>query len=149
MKAMDNSVDYVRRNRRKFLQAEQVEPIELTERLLGDALYAGASECTVLRHKDWWIIISSTDWLDGHDVYSPEDIFQHIVPMPEAGPNAMRGEVLLMAFAQKVVTATPTACRVISGEVSMHDEVWRFVSKFPRWERMIAFSVDSSTARVV
>jgi hypothetical protein len=141
MKAMDNTIDYIRRNRGRFLRAKKTEPIELVERILGDALYGGASECAVLRQNDWWIIASTTDWLCGHEAYAPEDMFHRIVAMPEAGQNAMRSEVLLTAFAPKVITATPTACLVISGEVSMDDEVWNLVSKCPEWQRMIAFNL--------
>lgn len=141
MNAMDNTVDYIRRNRDRFLPAKKTEPIELVERILGDALYAGASECAVLRQNDWWMIASPTDWLCGHAAYAPEELFYRIVAMPEAGQNAMRGEVLLTAFAQNVITATPTACTVISGEVAMDDEVWNLASKSPGWQRLIAFDI--------
>ena len=141
MNTLDNTVDYIRRNRDRFLKAKQTEPIELVERILGDALYAGASECAVFRQDDWWIIASPTDWLGGHKADAPEDLFHRIVAMPEAGQNAMRGEVLLTAFAQNVITATPTTCTLISGEVSMDDEVWNLASKFPEWQRLIAFNL--------
>jgi hypothetical protein len=141
MNTLYNSVDYIRRNRGRFLRAKKTEPIELVERILGDALYAGASECAVFHQNDWWIIASPTDWLGGHAVYTPEDLFHRIVALPEAGQNAMRGEVLLTAFAQNVITATPTTCTGISGEVSMDDEVWNLASKFPEWQRLIAFNL--------
>ncbi len=141
MKTMDNAVEYIRRNSAMFLRASETEPIELVERILGDALYAGALECTVFRTNDWWIIASTTDWLSGHEDYAPEELFHRIVAMPEVGQNAMRGEVLLTAFAQQVVTATPTACTVISGEGSTDDGVWNLVSTSPKWQRIIAFRV--------
>jgi hypothetical protein len=142
MKAMDNPIDYICRHRDRFLRAKKTEPIELVERILGDALYSGASECAALHKNEWWIIASATDWLGGHETYAPEDMFHRIVAMPEAGQNAMRGEVLLTAFAQKVITATPAACTVISGEVSMDDEVWNLMCKSCKWQRMIAFKLS-------
>jgi hypothetical protein len=142
MNTLDNTVDYIRRNRDRFLRSKQTEPIELVERILGDALYAGASECAVFRQDDWWIIASPTDWLGGHNAYAPEDLFHRIVAMPEAGQNAMRGEVLLTAFAQNVITATPTECTVISGEAPLDEKVWNLVSKSPEWQRLIAFTLS-------
>lgn len=139
---MDNAIEYICRHRDRFLRAKKTEPIELVERILGDALYSGASECAVLHQNDWWIIASTTDWLGGHAIYTPEDMFYRMVAMPEAGQNAMRGEVLLTAFAQHVITATPAACLVISGEVSMDDEIWTLFSKSPEWQRMIAFKLS-------
>jgi hypothetical protein len=141
MQTMDNAVDYIRQHRAMFLRTKETTPIELVERILGDALYSGASECTVLRQRDWWIIASTTDWLSGHADHVPEELFQKIVAMPEAGQNAMRGEVLLTAFAQHVITATPYGCMVISGDVSSDDEVWHIVSLSQKWQRMIAFRV--------
>lgn len=139
MQAMDNAVDYIRRHRVMFLRTTETAPIELVERILGDALYSGALECTVLHKCDWWIIASTTDWLSGHADYAPEELFQKIIAMPEAGQNAMRGEVLLTAFAQHVITATPHGCMVISGDVSSDDEVWHIVPPSRKWQRMIAF----------
>ncbi len=113
------------------------------ERILGDAPYASASECAVWRLNEWWTIASTTDWLAGHPDCTPEEMFHRIVAMPEAGQNTMRGEVLLTAFMPQVVTATPAACTVISGDVASDDEVWNLVSTSSKWQRMIAFRMDS------
>lgn len=43
--------------------------------------------------------------------------FQSITPILQAGANSMRAEVLLMAFADDVVTPSAAGTHVIKGEI--------------------------------
>src|SRR5205085_11168511 len=72
---------------------------------------------------------------------SVEDVFSRILPLPQAGPNSMRGEVLLTAFARDVVTQRENDRHVIKGNTSMHDDVWDIINSDPDWKRVIAFRI--------
>jgi hypothetical protein len=79
------------------------------------------------------------DWLGTHPDYAPEALFFHIVALPEAGPNSMRAEILLTAFAQKVVTVGTNGRLIIKGEIAPTAEVWRLIESCSGWKRAIAF----------
>jgi hypothetical protein len=139
MKVLEDAVNYIRQRKEMFLRLQEPNPIELVEHIVSDAMYSGASECYILREDNWWLIASKTDWLKCQSKHSPEALFTQIVAFPEAGQNSMRGEILLTAFAKKVITATPNERTVISGNVADDECVWRMALRNPEWQRVIAF----------
>ena len=92
-----------------------------------------------MRNGDWWIISSNVDWLATCPDYAPEELFFNIVALPEAGPNSMRAEILLTAFAQQVVTVSADHQSIIKGDVSQADDIWRLIASRPNWKRTVAF----------
>jgi hypothetical protein len=79
------------------------------------------------------------DWLGTHPDYAPEALFFHIVALPEASPNSMRAEILLTAFAQRVVTVGASGRLMIKREVALTEEIWRLIESCAGWKRAIAF----------
>jgi hypothetical protein len=72
-------------------------------------------------------------------IMPPEELFSHIVAFPEAGPNSMRAEILLTAFAQQVVTVNANHQSIIKGDVSQANDIWRLLASRPDWKRTVAF----------
>ena len=115
------------------------EPVELITHIVGEVLLLGGSETCTMRSGDWWIISSNVDWLATCPDYAPEELFFHIVALPEAGPNSMRAEILLTAFAQQVITASTDQRSIIKGDVSPADNIWQLIASPPDLRRTVAF----------
>ena len=95
---------HVLENKKMYLGRDDVEPDILASFIIDDALVLGAQTVFTKRHKEWWFIGSDFDWLSkGHDkeiLY----LFSNIVPLENGSLNAVRREILLMAFAKNVMT---------------------------------------------
>ena len=107
--------------------------------IVSETFVLGGEETCAVRRGDWWIIRSDVDWLGTHPDYAPEALFFHIVALPEARSNWMRAEILLTAFAQKVVTVGTNGRSIIKGEVAPTAEVWRLNRVMLGWKRAVAF----------
>lgn len=108
-------IAHVRARPEMYLPGGVVDPKELARLLVRDALLLGANHARAMRATDWWLVLADRDWL-GQAQGGARDLFSRVVPFPEVGPNAMRAEVLLTAFAEEVVTFTPDFAEVIKGE---------------------------------
>jgi hypothetical protein len=139
MQAVKDAVAYVRQRPERFCQAGFPNPVELATNLVSEALILGGHETCTLRQGEWWIIGSEVDWLRTHPDYSPRDLFFRIVAFPEAGANSMRAEILLTAFAHKVITVSGDGRDVIKGRVSQTAGIWRVLESRLGWTRAVAF----------
>ena len=139
MQALAEAIDYVRQRPERFFRAGSPAPVELVTHIVGEVLLLGGSETYTMRNGDWWIISSNVDWLATCPDYAPEELFFNIVALPEAGPNSMRAEILLTAFAQQVVTVSADHQSIIKGDVSQADDIWRLIASRPNWKRTVAF----------
>ena len=139
MQALADAIDYVRQRPERFFRAGSPEPVELVTHIVGEVLLLGGSETYTMRNGDWWIISSNVDWLAKCPDYAPEELFFNIVALPEAGPNSMRAEILLTAFAQQVVTVSADHQSIIKGDVSQANDIWRLIASRPNWKRTVAF----------
>ena len=125
-----------------FVWSQPVSGAELAANIVGDALLLTSGHVTAFRNAAWWVIASDIDWIAIQSSSSVEDLFSRIVPLPQAGPNSMRGEVLLVAFARDVVTQSENSRHVVKGDISMHDQVWEILNSDPTWKRLIAFRLE-------
>lgn len=139
MQALADAIDYVRQRPERFFRGGSPEPVELVSHIVGEVLLLGGSETRTMRSGDWWMISSNVDWLKTCPDYAPEELFFHIVAFPEAGPNSMRAEILLTAFAQQVVTVSANHQSIIKGDVSQANDIWRLLASRPDWKRTVAF----------
>lgn len=146
MQALADAIDYVRQRPERFFRAGSPAPVELVTHIVGEVLILGGSETYTMRNGDWWIISSNVDWLAMCPDYAPEELFFNIVALPEAGPNSMRAEILLTAFAQQVVTVSADHQSIIKGDVSQADDIWRLMASRPNWKRTIAFRLAPACA---
>ena len=139
MQAVTDAVGYVSKSPERFFRLGAPAPIELVTHIVSEIFVLGGGETCAVRRGDWWIIRSDVDWLETHQDYAPEALFFHLVALPEAGPNSMRAEILLTAFAQKVVTVGASGRLIIKGEVAPTEEIWRLIESYSGWKRAVAF----------
>lgn len=94
-----DSVGFVKRHPEMFFPGEP-SAMPCLQHLAAEVLFLGVPDVTIERCGDWWIVWSSVDWFV-HDKPA-EDQMRSLIPLPEAGRNASRVEVVIVAFAQAV-----------------------------------------------
>jgi hypothetical protein len=91
-------VTSVREHPSWYFRTGQFDTAEMLGLLVSEATAAGALDVSV-RHVGWWIVASSTDWLDGEVTCFFELTSDHA-----SGRNSARVEILLTAFCPQVWT---------------------------------------------
>lgn len=129
--------NWLRANRRRFLWKEN-EELQLAENLVETAKILTGKAGEIERHGSWWIIGCREDWLGGNDRLT---VFSKLTPFPAAGPNEIRPEALLTAFAKKVVTLSNNSHHWIVGAVSTEIGNLTKLLKRKHWRRIVAFCV--------
>jgi hypothetical protein len=118
---LTDAVGWVRSKPEMFFGKEEPDALDLLNYVMLDLLEIGRGECRIRQAGSWWLVSSDRDWM-AHQTLSVIELFQRVVPAPEHGRNAMRGEVLLNAFAQDAMTLSSSERLVVRGE-SAPDEV--------------------------
>lgn len=115
LQPIDDAVKWVADHPAMFFSSGQFDPRLAAALVVQEALLSGASDVTVRREAEWWVIESRDDWLRPP---LDSDAFQRLVPFAEGGPNGTRSEVLLTAFAADVVTASEGTASLVKGMAS-------------------------------
>ena len=143
MQVQQDPITYVQQRAERFFISGSATAVELATQIIGEVLLLGGHEACAIRDDAWWVIGSNVDWLGNHADYSAKELFFQIVAFPEAGANSMRAEILLMAFAQDVITKGAEGQVVIKGKVEESEKVWRLIDSRPGWKRAVAFRLAS------
>lgn len=145
-----NKIDpilHIRQNKKMYLGREDVNQDFLATNIADDALVLGASTVVIKKEKGWWIIAADVDWLMAGHNEDLKAIFQKILPLKNAGQNAIRREVLLTAFVDDILTWNPkiSEMEVIKGE-STREIVANYQSEvlFKFAKRALAFRIKES-----
>ncbi|HEY7116786.1 MAG TPA: hypothetical protein VH475_09380 [Tepidisphaeraceae bacterium] len=136
-----DALTHLRAHPEFYLPGGRLEPSDFATRLAGDALALGATRTLAVHHHDWWAVAADTDWLVAIPQVAPRELFQRIVPFPQAGANSMRSEVLIAAFADDVVTWTNGVLEVLKGR-SEGLESPRMIPNDGTWRRAVAFRFE-------
>lgn len=115
---ISDAVSLIRKNPSMYLRAEKATGEHLAASMMSTLIWLGALPATVIRLPPWWVISSEKDWLAVAGQANVEAAFSKIVPLPVAGPNSHRDEILLSAFADAVVTLGAGAVRWVKGDSS-------------------------------
>jgi hypothetical protein len=99
-----------------------------------------AGPLRVARHGDWYSIAAEKDWLMSEDGAISFEPFHRVISMPSGGMFYIRGEVILTALTDAVVTSGVDGVTWISGEPAdwtLPDDL--ALSLRPRKGRIVAF----------
>jgi len=143
IQVQQDPITYVQQRAERFFTSGSVNAVELATQIVGEVLLLGGHEVCAIRDDVWWVIGSNVDWLGNHPDYSAKELFFQIVAFPEAGANSMRAEILLMAFAQDVITKGAEGQIVLKGKVEESAKVWCLIASHPCWKRAVAFRLAS------
>jgi hypothetical protein len=111
---LDDPIDVIRRRPTMYLGVDTPTAQVLAGRMVSSLVWLDALPAGVSHLGEWWVIRSERDWLSA-DGPSSLAAFSRILPLPGAGANSMRSEVLLTAFAECVVTAGTDGVSWIKG----------------------------------
>jgi hypothetical protein len=111
---LDDPLGWVASHPERWFHSGHVNAVELVQSLSADALLSGAHDVVVQQDRDVWVVASSMNWLLVPSVSIPE-LFVRIVAHAGAGPNSMRGEVLLNAFCPEIVAVVSGATTFMKG----------------------------------
>jgi hypothetical protein len=128
-----DAVAAVREHPEWYFRSGRFDTNEVVALLSLEALAHGSSDLLVQNFGDWWVLVSSGDWLAG-DV----NPFFAATPDPVRGPNTSRVEVLLSAFCRAVSTAAAGRRFNVAGNTSLPDHA-EAVLEDSRCGRVIAF----------
>lgn len=131
-------IDFIKNNPDRFLRHNNLG-LELTTNIVGDALLLVNEPITALNQSKWWIVSCESDWLMNTSDYTVEEIFSRIIPLPEAGQNSMRSEILLTAFANDVVTILGKEITVIKGSLDTQNKQLFDLKNNNLTKRIVAF----------
>lgn len=145
MKRITDPLPFIRSSPERFLRQTPVTGHELATALVGDAVLLTGAAATLTRvFHDWWVVGCEVDWLASDEAEAPlVSAFKQMLPLPEAGPNSLRAEVLITAFAATAVTVGGGDRYVVAGDVESSDPIWTFLEDHSKWKRIVAFKVDS------
>ena len=149
-------LEHIRSHPQMYLPGGIVDPVHLATRSAGDALSLSANRVELVHENEWWIVRADLDWLfeiplNGvcgvpgnppvHAFYSIHEIFNNIVPIPQAGVNSFRSEILLTVFAKQVITAAGYKVDIIKPSDRSNTDTLPMLCK-EIWCRTIAFRMD-------
>lgn len=140
IQVLDDAISYIRSRKEQFIRVYPVHGYELASNLVSDALMVSKGRVTAFRNDKWWIVASDDDWLAGQNAIDVPGMFYRIIPLPQAGQNSMRSEVLLTAFAQDVITFSPEGVSKIKGSVPEDSPIWDLIRRSD-WKRIVAFTM--------
>ncbi len=103
----ESAIEHIRSKPEMYLPAGASSVgTKLVGLLLVDSLALGIHDVQIVRNKDWYAIAADSDWLRrGKYALNIVDLFDRLVPLPEAGINSIRHEVVVAAFACDVLTS--------------------------------------------
>jgi hypothetical protein len=144
VKRITDPLPFIRSSPQRFLRQTPATGHELATALVGDAVLLTRASTTLTRVLDgWWVVGCERDWLASDEAEAdPVAAFSRMLPFPEAGPNSMRAEVLIAAFAATAITVGRGDRHVVAGEVEASDPIWTFLEDHSDWKRVVAFKVD-------
>lgn len=114
LKTVD-SLKYVKENPDIFF-ANTLETYDLATGILRDVISLGCAPCQVDICLNWWIVASKKNWLQQNIDYSLPELFTHMIPNPSVGLFAIRGEILLNAFAENIIVSENGEIHLIKGQ---------------------------------
>ncbi len=125
MDILTDPKQFIRRAPERFFRHVPPKAYELVQGLAADALLLTGGLVRMRRGSGgWWIVQCDEDWLCVGNKGDPLEVFQRMLPLPEASPNSLRSEVLVAAFARDLVTTAAGGRSVIVGEAFPTDQVW-------------------------
>ena len=106
---------WVQSHPERFFRGGIVNAVELAGHIMCDVVHQGL-ECRVSRSGKWWVVSSDENWMSIPGV-SLDQLFSRVFPATEQGPNSMRAEVIVAAFASGIAVYSDASWSVVSGEI--------------------------------
>ena len=95
---------FVRQRGPELFQDGEVSGSVLVSNIAFGAAALGCGHMEICDHEDWWFASSESNWWEStsNRFASVEDLFSKAIEFPELGPNSIRPEIFVAAFAKRV-----------------------------------------------
>lgn len=85
--------------------------------LVADSLALRVQDVHITRSGEWCAVSADCDWLGlGKNTSAVHELFRNALPLPEAGVNSIRHEVVVAAFSRDVLTSLNGEVVVIAND---------------------------------
>jgi hypothetical protein len=140
---IDDGLSWVRAHPDMFFP-HGVSAADLAAGLVDEALILGATDIGVVRELGWHAVGADLDWFTAGQYQAGDDeLFRRVLAFPERGQNSLRVEILVAAFADDVVTITPTRTVLVAGKCEAVAALQALlVSR--RWTRLVGFRMQTA-----
>lgn len=110
-------VQHIQKYPQMYIGSNELNAQYLVTELLTDAKLLGIKEAEYFSFANWHLIKAESNWIIKNTlgITLIEDIFNRIIPFPEAGVNSIRSEVIITAFASDVFVWYQESLTVIKG----------------------------------
>ncbi|MEW6747706.1 MAG: hypothetical protein AB1486_33670 [Planctomycetota bacterium] len=137
---VDDALSWVVSHPERFFTSGKPTELELLRSVWMDAVLCGATEVATVRKHGHWIVGASADWLGQTDI-APSELFTRLVPLPQAGPNSVRSEILLRAFCSEVGAVSKGRFLTIKGGKEVEGLLTQFFSEHQTLRGAVAFQL--------
>lgn len=98
---MVDGLAWVKNSASIFFPNSPPSDMALLAYIMSDILESGGGSCLIRRVGGCWFAGSDKNWMD-IDGYSTVDLFRNVIAEPGRGEFAIRSEILIYAFSEKV-----------------------------------------------
>lgn len=125
LKPITDHVSLLKKNRRIYIGDSILTTAQLAELVVNDSKCLGCPEAETQKIGEWQLVITQSDWVlrNPQQLNSWIDVFKKLIPLPEAGINAVRHEIYLMAFTSNIFIWNKGKLHLIKGELPSKDTV--------------------------
>jgi hypothetical protein len=138
LKIIEDPIKWLISHKKQFLWQKDIG-LQLAINIVNDAIILSEGPVTILNKEKWWIIGSEIDWIIKESIDVDETFFFNIIPSLQDTQNSIRGEVLLTAFAEDVVTIREGVSNIIKGTLNNDIHFLLDLQKDNCWKRLVAF----------
>ena len=133
-----DAVDFVKQHAEIFVGVAAPSAQRVVGELVAEALAVVSGPVLARKVGDWWLVWCRDDWFREHARDLPR-LFHSIIPFPEGGRNTSRKEVVLAAFASRVVTGLGSERQWVKGSTTSDPSLEHAVAEHGGNGRFIAF----------
>lgn len=118
IRLISDPVEIVRNNPDRYLGSESISGTGLSNLIEQDANFLGCGEVGISIINEWYVVSAEDDWIkkNSQGIESWLEVFKKLMPLPEAGVNAIRHEIFLMAFAKNIFISENGNIVLIKGD---------------------------------
>jgi hypothetical protein len=135
-----DTVEFIRSHPKMFIPHQTIAAEYLVNTVAEMAALRGGEEVVVSRCQNWWKVVSKTDWLLNESIHKRPSAFCDMVPFPEGGLFAFYPEVLLTAYADAVISTTPSEAESIPPTFIPSTTILEWLT--PRFGRAVGFELS-------
>ena len=143
---MRSSDDILRERPELFFGPNGPTARKIASDISSDALMMGCTSVHCWTVKDWWFVAGDVDWFNVPNMggVSPDNAFDSIWGMPEAGQNFFWHTVFAKIYGAETATSAGGTALLVKGEPSSLSTFESLIVEAPHQERIVGFRFSAA-----